>query len=186
MAPKNDDNGSPEPITPEVVPAGQSALAIPDEKRLQEYMRAMHAEVSDQDPDTVADDIVARILASETLEEVFAPQAVEHARDLVGQPMTIQRAKVNQSDYEGGPGVYAIVEAVLHDDGRTTTFSCGGRNVLAQLYKAAQMGAIPIDVVLEEAPRPTKNGYRPLWLRLLGPADKVSGSIEREAADARS
>lgn len=166
---------------PEVV-EHPSALAIPDETRLQEYLAAMRDSV-ETDPEKIGDDIVARILAAESLEDVLAPQAVEHARDLVDEPIRLHRGKVNQSDFEGGPGVYAIMECEVLRDGRMTTVSCGGRNVLAQLYKVAQFNAFPVDVVIRQAPRETKNGGRPLWLELSGPKDMVSRRVEAAATN---
>jgi hypothetical protein len=155
-----------------------SALAVPDEALTNEYVEKMKSLV-ETDPQAIQDDMVRRILEAETAEDVLAPQAVEHARDLVGVPMTIHRAKVNESDYEGGPGVYAIIEAELHDDGRTTTFSCGAQKVLAQVYRLAQLRAIPVDCVLKESPKPSKNGYKALWLETLGPRDKVTAELEK-------
>lgn len=166
-------------LKPEVVDR-PNPLAIPDAQRFNQYLADMRENV-ETDPERIADDIVSRILASETVEDVLAPQAVEHARDLVDTPIRLHRGKVNQSEYEGGPGVYMICEAEVIADGRMTTFSCGGRNVMAQVYKLAQFGAFPMEVVIREAPKPTRQGFKPLWLEALGPRDKISGALGREA-----
>lgn len=174
---------APEVLTPDVVPASSvPALTTMDDRVVTKYLDDMKnlAEHSDDD---VQRAIVGRILASETAADVLAPQAIEHARDLVDQHLTLTGVRVQESDFEEGPGIYAVVNAVVMEDGRTTTFSCGGSNVLAQLYRLAQLNALPCDVVIKRSTKPTKAGYYPLWLEAVGGAagrskQPVAASVE--------
>jgi hypothetical protein len=176
----NDENDN---VTP--IPAGKAEVvrmspggAVPDEAVARGYLRAA-AEDVDDDPEKIADSIVSRILRAESVDDVLAPQAIEHARDLIGVPMEIRSARFQRSDYEEGPEVYMVCEAEVLDDGRVTTFSCGGRSVMAQVYRIAQLGGLPFQGVLVQSPKPTRRGFRPLWLESLGPRDKMSGAIDR-------
>lgn len=186
MVPSNDE----EKVTP--IHAGKAEVvrmtpggAIPDEAVARGYL-AQAADDVDDDPEKIADSIVARIMRAESVEDVLAPQAIEHARDLIGVPLEIRSAKFNRSEYEDGPEVYMVVEAEVLDDGRVTTFSCGGRSVMAQVYRIAQLGGLPFRGVLVQSPKPTRRGFRPLWLESLGPRDKVSGELDKKAEPAKA
>jgi hypothetical protein len=50
------------------------------------------------------------------------------------------------------------------EDGSNVIVSCGGANVLAQLYRLVKDGRIPEAVTIEESRKPTAKGYRPLWI----------------------
>lgn len=165
------DNGAPEEasaLTPEVIEPGQvPAFTTMDDRVVSKYLDDMKA-AADRSDDDVQRAIIGRILRSDTVADILAPQAIEHARDLVDQPLTIKSVRVQESDFDEGPGIYAVCEAEVLDDGRTTTFSCGGSNVLAQLYRLAQLNALPVDLVIKRATKPTKNGFYPLWLEAYG------------------
>lgn len=121
-------------------------------------------EVAQEDPEAISLAIVERILNAKTAEEVLTPNQVVHARDLIGVPLNVSGIRWLESDFETGPGMYAIMDCVRVDTDSHLVVSCGGQNVLAQLWKLNDLGAFPARVVIQQAPRPTKAGFLPLWL----------------------
>lgn len=117
------------------------------------------------DAETVSRAIVERILASETVEEIFRAQSIEAWRDHKGRPAEVRGLHLNRSTIEGGDGavgVYAVVDLTWLDDGEPATVTCGGRNVMAQLVQALRKGLLPVRVKLEG--KRTGEGFEALWL----------------------
>ncbi|MGH9013165.1 MAG: hypothetical protein ACRDZ1_04410 [Acidimicrobiia bacterium] len=140
--------------------------------RVEEMERAL-AEVTRgpevEDPERVSAEIMERILRAETPAEVLGGQAVVSARDLVGIPHTITGVHFLQSDYDGGPGVYAIVDAEVPNPStgevQRLAYSSGSRQVLAQAFRLSELGAFPVSVRLVESVKPTAQGFVPMWLQ---------------------
>ena len=42
--------------------------------------------------------------------------------------------------------------------------SCGGVSVMGQLWRMGELGVFPVTVRFAKAPKPTRNGFYPLWL----------------------
>lgn len=125
---------------------------------------ATATEVAQEDPEAISLAIVERILNATSVEEVLTPNQVVHARDIIGVPLNVTGIRWLESDFESGPGMYAIMDCVRADTDAHLVVSCGGQNVLAQLWKLNDLGAFPARVVIQQAPRPTKAGFLPLWL----------------------
>lgn len=125
-----------------------------------------------QDPDAIAARIVARILEAETLDDVFASQETTAAGDVLDKVLTVTDVSYNASDIGEGPGVYAIVTAKDPNTGDNLTISCGARNVMAQLFKCRDLGALPLNVRFKEAAKASSRGYRPMWLELVKPGEE--------------
>lgn len=118
-----------------------------------------------RDPEDAALAIVQRILASETPEDVLNVQGTEDVDSVLGQTFVIQSLEWLKSAYEEGSPVFALIRLFLTRDGSERLITCGGRNVVAQLARLAQLDAIdgrPLKLLRNE--RPTSNGYYPLWL----------------------
>lgn len=112
--------------------------------------------------------IVKRILLAETLDAVFAPLETEGFETLVDTPIRITAIRWGESDFDGGLGVYMIVEAVKPDGEKIVT-TTGSATCMVQLAKAHALGQIPgIAVVPRKAKKPTKRGYFPFNLELCG------------------
>jgi hypothetical protein len=125
---------------------------------------ATATEVGQEDPEQIAMAIVERILNAKDVAEVLTPNQVVHARDIIGVPLNVTGIRWLESDFETGPGMYAIMDCVRTDTEASLVVSCGGQNVLAQLWKLNDLGAFPCRVVIQQASRPTKAGFLPLWL----------------------
>ena len=117
------------------------------------------------DPELVSRQIVERLLAAETFEELFQPQSVPAWRDMMDVPVFVRDVKLNRSTIAGSTGapVYAVCELERLDNASRVTVTCGGRNVLAQLVKAMEKGWLDRPVKL--IGKPTGEGYTALWLQ---------------------
>jgi hypothetical protein len=115
-------------------------------------------------PRSVSRAIVHDILTAPTIDEVFQRRELTHARDILDERLTILGVRWMQGDYDtAGAGFYAVIEAA-NDDGEKLQISCGARNVMAQLWRLAELGAFPITVAIVESGRATAAGYKPMTL----------------------
>lgn len=154
------DGSEEAPLVPEVIP-GNAILPQPsDFERMLETSRSQALE----DPEQVSRTIAERILSAGSVEEVLTPGEARHARELLDTPVTVHAVHFNQSDFEDGIGFYAVVDVTDTESGDTFAVTCGGRNVMAQLYQLARLNALPCDVRFTQARKPTRAGYWPLWL----------------------
>lgn len=121
-------------------------------------------QIEDHDSDQTTVEILARILAAESVEDVLAPQAPVALKTLQGFPLSIDSVRWMKSDFAEGAGMYALIKGARTDTGETFLATCGGTNVLAQLFVLDKLGAFPTKVKITTASKPTANGYYPLWL----------------------
>lgn len=117
------------------------------------------------DADVIAFQIAQRIMDSDSPEAVLAEQTLPDAAEFLGQPLQVEEVGFLKSDFEGGLGLYAIIAGRAVGTDEPFRFSCGGTNVVAQLARLMELNALPAQVVLMEAPRPTAQGFKPLWLK---------------------
>lgn len=141
----------------ELTPAEQRAV-------IESYLRDIGSFVI-EDPEEASMAIVERILQAGSPDEVLQPAEPLKARELLGIPLEIKGFRFMRSSYGGREGVYAVIDAWRLDTGEAILVTCGGRNVLAQLYRLATLDALPVRVYFEQSSRPTDSGYFPLWLR---------------------
>ena len=134
---------------------------------VEQFIAGATSQVLD-DPEAVARAIAQDILTAPTIDEVFARRELTHARDVLGEPLTVLGVRWMQGDYDtAGPGFYAVMEAANHD-GEKVQVSCGARNVMAQLWRLNELGAFPIQVAIVESGRTTAAGYKPMILEPRG------------------
>lgn len=115
----------------------------------------------DTDPATTAADIAREILNAENADDVLGGGDVVHAKDILNQPITIHGGKFVRSDYEEGAGVYVVADVTSHNTGNRVKVTMGATNVVAQIYRLAELGAFPVECKIIEASRPTADGFRP-------------------------
>lgn len=108
-----------------------------------------------------AQKIVAEILSSETVDDVIGSSDPLHAKDLIGQPLTIHGGVFRRSEYEEGTGIYAVADCTHLGTGERVKVTMGASNIVAQLYRIAELGGFPVSVKIVESKRPTPDGYRP-------------------------
>ena len=122
------------------------------------------------DPTEVQRQIVARILAAESADDVLSSQSTTAATDLVGVPLQVANVRWMQSRVKDAAiPVFALIDAVRGDDGSKVLVTCGAIQVMAQLVKLQKLGAFPIDLKIVQKDTPTAAGYYPLWLEALAP-----------------
>lgn len=136
------------------------------------------------DPKEIQRQIAARILDSENVDDVFAGlgEAIGW-QELLGVPVEVHGFRYMPTQFdeaEGGAPVFMVVDGVRLDDGSKVVLTNGGYNVMAQLTKLAQLGALPAIVKLELSEEKTKNNFRPLWLTK---ATQAEEDLARKMAD---
>ena len=117
-----------------------------------------------EDPEVIARSIMDRILAAPSADDVLGGGEAVHSQDVLGRPFTLQGLRLLRSAFDAGPGVFAVLDAAMLDSGEKLAITCSGRNVMAQAVRLAQLDALPVDVKIVQADRPTASGYYPLWL----------------------
>lgn len=127
-------------------------------------------EVSATSTEQIEANILAGYLNAETLEDLLDVGTTVQASDILGKPLIIKAVHWNQSKVLNGPPVYAVITAT--GGGKPLTITCGSKNVMTQLFAANAKGWLPFDAVLDELPHETANGFRPMYLRAVLPADE--------------
>lgn len=123
------------------------------------------ADVEPIDPRQAQEEIIRRILAAESTEDILAEQSAIHARDVLDQTLKLIGFRKMESDYnESGPSFYYLLECV-NADGEPFNVTCGAVNVMAQVFALAKRNALPLDVMIVESGKATKAGYKPMWLK---------------------
>lgn len=121
------------------------------------------------DPERAQLDIVRRILASDSVEDVLVQQEATHARDVLGDVLQIVGIRRQESSVgESGPDFYMLLDCVT-EEGEPFAVTCGSINVMAQLHRLEELDAFPLTARIIEVGRPTKNGYKPMWLEGVNP-----------------
>lgn len=120
-------------------------------------------ELPEQDAEDSVRQIIARILAADTVEDILRKDVL-HARDLLDVPLEIQAVKWQMSGYEEGANCYAVMDAVNIATGEQTVITCGAVAVQTQLLRLWVGGFLPVTAMVVKSARPTRNGYYPLWL----------------------
>lgn len=133
--------------------------------------------VSEDDPDAMAAEIVAQILAAESDEQLNAMQGGAIGwRELLDIPVELHGFRWRPSDYDEGASLYFVVFAVRLDTGDPIVLTTGSRNIMAQLVNRAKRGALTGQVVKAvQAEKETRRGFRPLWLVTVPPPATVNG-----------
>lgn len=134
--------------------------------------------VTVEDPQVTADAIVARILASESVDTAFAANKAVGARTLVGVPLRVNAVRWARSRFQQGAAVFAIVDAERMDGGEAIVVTTSARNALAQLLVAQRVDGFPVEGIAFQEGSETANGFRPMWLEWASarPAQVGSGT----------
>lgn len=112
--------------------------------------------------------IVAQILGAEEPEDLEEPWNGQGLSNLVGRVLRVTDVKRLPSDFKSGPGWYLGLYCTLVEAGESLFVTTGSISVLAQIGRAYQKGWLPLDVVARVPERPSKNGYYPVHLEIVG------------------
>lgn len=110
-------------------------------------------------------DIIARVLAAETVEELAADDGLPSSKDLAPFSCHVQAVSRRQSDHPSNTGFYLIVDAITVN-GEPIRFSAGGEQTVAMLAKLNKLHALPIQVMFEKVT--TKTGREAVNCRPVG------------------
>lgn len=117
---------------------------------------------------TGVEGIVAQIMSVENVAQLGSAWESENTKALVGKVVQITGLSKMESDLPEGLPYFLIVQYLDTETGEVGTFTTGTVSVVAQLAKAYAEGWLPLDCRVEQSKRPTKDGYYPLHLKVLG------------------
>lgn len=119
-----------------------------------------------EDPATVQQRIVDQVLSAETEDEVFALGGSTAARDLVNVPLVLKDVRVLASQIEGAGPVYVLLQT-YDENGQQLLVNTGAPRVMAQAWRAKQLGLLPKRVQVVEVAKAKPGQSAPLGLAAL-------------------
>ncbi len=151
---------------PELLPDVVSTPKV-DLDRLPDAIRRTIAEMSqDEATEYNPERMILDIMEAQSIDDILESTAV-HLRDIIGVPFTINRVKLQESDYEASTlPKYAVIFATL-DDGENVVITTGAATVVAQCVKATMEGWLPMRVSSSVAV--SSKGYDVVKLRKAPP-----------------
>lgn len=106
-----------------------------------------------------------RFSANQSTDELFSEGGLEKVGDHLGETLSLEAIEgVNNSDFEGGIGIYLVVRAVT-TDGKIIRLGVGAANPVAKIVALSEAGKLPFAVAFEKSDKPSKAGYYPIHLR---------------------
>lgn len=178
MTPKTDKDST------ALVPKAKG-MDVASLNELDEILRTgeMNVEVVD-DPDSISRSIIDQLLAADSDEALQDFGNATGWRELLDVPVELHGFRWRVSEYAEGAPIYFIVSGTRLDTGDRVTLTTGSLNVLAQLSNMARRGTLVGGIwQLHQAEKPTRAGFKPLWL-IQPPEVKEAVKAAREAAQA--
>lgn len=152
--------------TPETQPGTDLAPVISQE--LMSQFAAMAAGIPAATDEDAYESIVTQLINADGIDELNAPWDTADLSDLTGYRLRIDQIQRRDSDYAGGLGMYMVLKGVNLGTGDKFVFTTGSVSIVAQLARAWFLGGFPVTCEIQVADTPTKNGYRPQHLKVLG------------------
>lgn len=110
--------------------------------------------------------IVTAIAGAATIDEIDAPWQADGLKEYKDSPLRVTAIRKMPSDFDGGWGLYLVVDAVDVASGEKVVTTTGSVACVAQLVKAHALKAFPVVVIPRVAPKPSRNGFFPMHLEL--------------------
>lgn len=143
--------------TGEVIPLGAAGAAVIQ-------WCADNATISDEDSAAAMDDIVRRVLASTTPDQVLAESLSVPVEDILDRPVQLTGVRIGHTEFEDGWPFYALMDCVYGSPPELHVVTCGAFKVMAQLYAFVHMGALPQVVMFKESDKATRKGFKPIQM----------------------
>lgn len=146
------------------------------EQTMELFAKLMNTLPLAQDDEAEAE-MVARLLAGETLESATAELADDKVNNLIGKEFIIDSVVRRESDAANGGGQY--VQCMVREwpgDGPQIRWSTGSTMCVAVIVRAYNEGRIPgLWVKHRQSEKPTKANTFPRNLTVLGQVDPILG-----------
>lgn len=120
-----------------------------------------------QDEDAY-EQIVTQLLNANGVDELNAPWDTAAAEALGGHRLRIESLERRATDYAEGLGLYLVIKGTDMGTGEKFVTTTGAIAIVAQLARAYFLGGLPLIAEWIIADKPTKKGYRPQHLRVIG------------------
>lgn len=147
-----------------VAEAGTTRDVAVDPEVFRRFLAAADESAASADADEVMLQIVTDILNATTVDDVLGGVGAIHARDYLNTPFTVTNVKFHKSTMAEAEGKFFAVLEGADRNGEKIAVTCGAHRVIAQIWKLADLDALPIDLRIEQAQHPTANGFYPMWL----------------------
>lgn len=128
---------------------------------------ALAVRIPESDDSQAYDDIISQILGATGVDGLNAPWDTSKAATLNGHRLRIESITRRPSDFQEGLGIYLVIKGTDLGTGERFTLTIGSIAVLAQLAQIHALSGLPAIVELVVADKLTKNGYRPIHLKVL-------------------
>lgn len=151
---------------------GTDVAATTSPSDAMERFKAHVAKLSVDDPETVAQRIIANIIGADNPTDLLNAGSSIPAATIIGQPIIVDAIRASESTMADGQDWYLHVDARFASNGQAFTFSSGSADVSAKLVKADMEGWFPLRCKIEQATKATAAGYFPLFLRPLDKDDQ--------------
>lgn len=142
------------------------AVEVPMSQALQEFNAYVNTLAIDDDED-VQLRILEQILKATTPHEILNAGEAIPATELLNVPLEITGIRASESGFVEGNDFYLHVDAIILANKDKVTFSTGSQDVCVKLVQLARHKFLPMYARLEQADRPTKKGFFPVFLRAL-------------------
>lgn len=149
------------------VPESSTELQPVVSPQLLAQFEALAVRIPESDDSQAYEDIVSQILGATGVDGLNAPWDTSKAATLNGHRLRIESMTRRPSDFTEGLGVYLVVKGTDLGTGERFTLTIGSVAVLAQLAQIHALDGMPAIVELIVADKLTKNGYRPIHLKVL-------------------
>lgn len=161
-------------ITDEVATVNEQSAevaAYPDEVLAQ--VRELVAQLPSEGGGDGGEAIVTALLAATSVDDLNAPWDGTSGRALAGKRVEITGITARPSSFEGGSGVFLLVQGTDTKTGERATFTTSSIATVLQLAMAWKLGMFPLIADIVVAERPTARGFYPYHLRVIAAGRKA-------------
>lgn len=115
-----------------------------------------------------ARNIAERILAADTLEDIFAEDSTTASKDMVGIGIRVKDVRIMQSELVEGVKSYMLIDAEVIETGEAVIINTGSRNIMAKMWACKVKKLLPVEVVITELGSGRTGENAPLGLKAVG------------------
>lgn len=146
--------------------AQQVAIPVSRDAILAQWNNMIEAVPLADDDDGMS--IIANIIGATNWEETNTQGGLPKAEDRIGVSLKIHAIDRHESTIEDTGPWYLVVRCNDTHSGRDMTFQTSSQTVMAQLVKLYTEDAFPIVASVVKGDKPTKRGFWPLALKVIG------------------